>query len=81
MKKLILTEDNLRRLRNSLPHCYAEKLQERLYKKGERFYALNSIRRHLTMEYVNETTVNEALLLAKETKEKRIRDLAKRKKK
>lgn len=74
-KKFIITEDNLRKLRNQLPHGYAEILQERLIRKGFQDYTLNSIRRHLQFKYVNETTISEALLLAKEAKAKRIKNL------
>jgi hypothetical protein len=61
----------LMRLRNSLPFGYAEILRDRIAEKTGRFYALNSIRRHLTVKYSNSSTIAEAFLLAEETKLKR----------
>lgn len=66
------TEDTLQQLRNSLPHGYAKKLREIILKKTDQDYTENSIRRHLQLKYVNDNTVNEAVLLAAETREKRI---------
>ena len=65
------TEETLTRLRNSLPWCYAEKLQQRILEKTGKRLIPNSIRRHLTMKYANTETISEAMLLAEEYKKER----------
>lgn len=65
------TEENLMRLRNSLPWGYAKKLQKRLFEKNGKRLTENSIRRHLTMAFVNTESITEALLLAEEYKKER----------
>jgi hypothetical protein len=65
------TEETLMRLRNSLPWCYAEKLQERILEKTGKRLIPNSIRRHLTVKYANTETIAEAMLLAEEYRKER----------
>jgi hypothetical protein len=65
------TEETLMRLRNSLPWCYGEILQERILEKTGKRLIPNSIRRHLTVKYANTETITEAMLLAEEYRKER----------
>lgn len=71
------TEDILSKLRNSLPWGYAEKIKSRLLEQNGTRLTENSIRRHLTLKYANNSTIKEALLLADEYRQERIANASK----